>query len=409
MIFANLLLHSGELIQHMRDNGYSESYILLLKTEINWLKKNGDPVDSYESACMAREEQTSSYDMKRRCHLEHGILKRFDVDGAYPDFRRKEPLIKRGAYYQLNSEFKEVIDLYQDADLRRGLKQHTVKGNASGGACFLLAMQKEGISCLSEIREEAAMSFFTDSSGNVIPSSGYKKQIAAVLNADLDKYTSDTRRILAYLPRTRPKRKSIMYLQPEETESLHEILAPDSVSALSLRNKAIGTLLFFTGLRACDIAGLTLAEIDWERDELRIVQNKTDVPLVLPLSAMVGNALYDYIALERPESNDPHVSLGSGRPHGPITAGAIWLISSKVYDAAAIRMSTGGRRGSHLFRYHAATTLIGNGIPRPVASAVLGHEDPAPLDYYTFADIKHLRECALSIERFSVREGVFDI
>jgi len=58
MSFENLLLHSGELIQYMRDNGYSESYILLLKTEINWLKKNGDSVDSYESACMVREGQT---------------------------------------------------------------------------------------------------------------------------------------------------------------------------------------------------------------------------------------------------------------------------------------------------------------------------------------------------------------
>jgi len=409
MSFENLLLHSGELIQYMRNKGYSESYILLLKTEINWLKKNGDAVDSYESACKVREEQTSSYDMRRRYHLEYGILKRFDIDGVYPDFRRKEPLIKRGAYYKLNLEFKEVIDLYQYADLQRGLKRSTVKGNASCGACFLHAMQKKGIFCLSEIGEEAAMSFFADSSGNVILSSGYKKQIAAVLKADLGKYTSDARRILAYLPRIRPKRKNIPYLQPEETECLHEALDSDSVSTLLLRNKAIGTLLFFTGLRACDIAGLTLDEIDWERDEIRINQNKTEIPLILPLSAMVGNALYDYITLERPESNNPHVFLGVCRPHDPITAGAIWQISSKVYDAASIRMSKCERRGSHLFRYNAATTFIENGISRPVASATLGHEDPASLDYYTFADIKHLRECALSIERYSAKEGVFDI
>lgn len=409
MSFENLILHSSELIQHMKDNGYSESYILLLTTEINWLKKNGDSVDSYESACMVREAQTSSYNMKRRYHLEYGILKRFDLDGLYPDFRRKEPLIKRGAYYQLNQEFKEVIDFYQDADLQRGLKPRTVKGNASGGACFLLGMQNAGIPSLSEITEEAAISFFTNSTGNVVLSSGYKKQIAAVFKADLGNYTNDARKILAYLPCIRPKRKNIMYLQPEETEILHEVLNSDQISALSLRNKAIGTLLLFTGLRACDIAGLTLDEIDWGKDEIRIVQNKTDVPLILPLSAMVGNALYDYITSERPGSTDPHVFLGENRPHDPITAGAIWFISSKVYDTASIRMSKGERRGSHLFRYNAATTFIGNGIPRPVISATLGHENPASLDYYTFADIKHLRECALSIERFPVKEGVFGV
>ena len=141
MSFENLILHSGELIQYMWDKGYSENYILLLKTEINWLKKNGDSIDSYESACHIREEQTSSYDMKRRYHLHYGILKRFDLDGVYPNYRRKEPLIKRGAYYQLCPEFREVIDLYQKAGEARGIKSHTIKGNASGGSNFLLFMQ----------------------------------------------------------------------------------------------------------------------------------------------------------------------------------------------------------------------------------------------------------------------------
>lgn len=192
-------------------------------------------------------------------------------------------------------------------------------------------------------------------------------------------------------------------------ECLHEALSPDGTSSLSLRNRAIGVLLFFTALRACDIASLTLGEIDWENDEIRLVQDKTDVPLTLPMSAMVGNALYDYIVSERPDSNEEYVFLGENRPYDPITAGAVFLIASKIYDAASIRLEKGERRGSHLFRYNAATALISKGIPRPVVSATLGHDDPASLDYYTFADITHLRECALSIAIFPVREGVFDI
>ena len=39
MNIENLLQNSGELIHHMGDDGYSKGYILLLKTEINWLKK----------------------------------------------------------------------------------------------------------------------------------------------------------------------------------------------------------------------------------------------------------------------------------------------------------------------------------------------------------------------------------
>ena len=37
------------------------------------------------------------------------------------------------------------------------------------------------------------------------------------------------------------------------------------------------------------------------------------------------------------------------------------------------------------------------------------YSDPSSMDHYTFADVKHLRECALSIKKFPVRKEVFDI
>ena len=143
----------------MEENSYSKHYILLLKTEINWLGKNGCLADSYETACAIREKQTNSSEMRRRYRLEYGILKRFDVDGIYPDYRRKEPLVKYGAYYHLNPEYKDVVDCYKDAASVRGLKPNTIKGNASAGACFLRFMQERGLCSLSEIDECAAMSF----------------------------------------------------------------------------------------------------------------------------------------------------------------------------------------------------------------------------------------------------------
>lgn len=408
MGIENLLLNYGMLIKHMEDNGYSKNYILLLKTEINWLHKNENRVDSFEEACAMREGQAMSSEMRRRYRLEYGILKRFDA-GIYPDYRLKEPLVKYGAYYQLCPEYKDVIDCYKESDSQRGLKSNTIKGNASAGSCFLQFMQGKGLYSMSDIYEKAAMSFFTDGSGNAALSSGYKKQIAAVFKTDLGKYTEDARRILAYLPCIRPRRKTIPYLQPEENQRLHSIFTKNCKAGLSLRDQAIAALLFFTGLRPCDIASLALYEVDWDADEIRMIQNKTDAPLVLPLTAVVGNAIYDYITAERPESSDRHIFLGKNRPHDPIAPSALWHIASKIYDAAGIRLTDGDRRGTHLFRYNAATTFVGNGIPRPVASAILGHGDPSSLDHYTFADIKHLRECALGIEKFPVREGVFDI
>ena len=51
-------------------------------------------------------------------------------------------------------EFKEVIDIYCVTDKARGLKEHAIYGNASGGSCFLLKMQNLGHTSLSTITDE---------------------------------------------------------------------------------------------------------------------------------------------------------------------------------------------------------------------------------------------------------------
>lgn len=400
----------SDLIRHMQTEGYSKNYIRRLKSEINWIKKNKEKINvlTYEDIYHIRAKLTESSEMKRWYRLAYGVLKRFEEYNDYPDRRRKEPLIKRGSYSSLNPVFKEIIDIYKKSALDRNLKEITIYGNASGGACFLLAMQNKGCISLEDITEDDVMSFFIDSEGSVNLSSSYKKQIAAIFKSGLGLYTSTARCILSFLPMIRPKRKNVQYLTPEEIDCIHEILT-DEDSKLSLRNRAIGRLLFFTGIRGCDIAAMRFSDIDWEKDEIRLNQQKTDGKLVLPLTGTIGNAIFDYITKERQESLDSHIFLSEKQPYDPVKAKSIYSISSKVYDAAEIRENHDDRRGTHLFRYNLATSLTQSGIARPVISEILGHTDPNSLDYYLFADIKHLRECALSIAKFPVNEEVFNL
>jgi integrase len=39
-----------------------------------------------------------------------------------------------------------------------------------------------------------------------------------------------------------------------------------------MRNRAIGMLLFFTGIRGCHICCMKLSDLDWEKEEICIVQ-----------------------------------------------------------------------------------------------------------------------------------------
>ena len=57
-------------------------------------------------------------------------------------------------------EFKEVIDIYCVTDKARGLKEHAIYGNASGGSCFLLKIQNLGHTSLSTITDEDTLPFF---------------------------------------------------------------------------------------------------------------------------------------------------------------------------------------------------------------------------------------------------------
>jgi integrase len=181
----------------------------------------------------------------------------------------------------------------------------------------------------------------------------------------------------------------------------------DMSNSLALRDRAIGKLAYYTGLRSCDIAALELSSIDWECDLIRIKQQKTEEPLELPLTATVGNAIYDYLNEERPSVDCPILFLTQQGPYRGMESANIWRVAARIMEEASIRQSKGDRKGFHIFRHHLATTLLSHGVPQAVISDALGHASPKSVEAYFSADFVHLKECALSTASFPVPEGVF--
>ena len=174
-----------------------------------------------------------------------------------------------------------------------------------------------------------------------------------------------------------------------------------------LCDKAIGMLALYTGLRGCDIAGMTYDSIDWGKDLIYIRQQKTEFPLELPLTAVVGNAIYDYLTSERPHTESRYLFVTQNKPYDRLKGRSIGNVAVRIMIAAGIRQSKGDRKGFHIFRHHLATALLGNGVPQPVISRVLGHTSPDSLEAYLSADFLHLKECSITIEHFPVSEEVF--
>src|SRR6266540_3390902 len=89
------------------------------------------------------------------------------------------------------------------------------------------------------------------------------------------------------------------------------------------RDYAILVLLVTYGLRAREIAALTLDDVDWKRERLLVPERKADHTTAYPLSAVVGEALVRYLREGRPVSSDRHVFLRHLAPQRPLTASAI--------------------------------------------------------------------------------------
>jgi len=408
MNVQNLRDNYPKLISHMETNGYSKTYVDMFKREI---KKILVSVDSKQWSCyrdvyLEYTKIPYSPDYLRDKRTIIGAIEQFDVFGRYPDGRYRHKLFSRGTYPLLSEEFKSVIDYYCEAEKKRCKKDSTIYTESHSASTFFLSLKQKGMDSLDKITEEAVLSVFMSPDETLLRSCSYKKNIAAVLKAAIPYHPQTCSRILAFLPALRETRKNIQYLRPEEIKKVKDTL-DNNENPLTFRDKAIGMLALYTGMRSCDIAGLTLNSIDWKKDLISIRQQKTELPLELPLIAVVGNAIYDYLTKERPHTESSYLFLSQNKPYDRLRSRSMGNVAVKIFKAAEIRQIKGDRKGLHIFRHHIATTLLSNGVSQPVISRTLGHSSVGSLEPYLSADFSHLKECSMSIENFPVPKEVF--
>ena len=168
-----------------------------------------------------------------------------------------------------------------------------------------------------------------------------------------------------------------------------------AAGTVSERNAAITLLALTTGLRACDIIGLRLADVDWRGATIAVVQQKTGNPLTLPLPALVMGKLADYVLGERPATADEHVFVRSVAPHVRLADHAsVHQVISATFAAAGV---ADVKAGTRFLRHSAATRLLRAAVPLPTISAVLGHAAEDSTSVYMSTDRERLLQCVLPV------------
>jgi len=175
-------------------------------------------------------------------------------------------------------------------------------------------------------------------------------------------------------------------LSVREVERLLE--SPAGPEARSVRDRALLELMYATGLRVSEIAGLTLEDLHFDSRYLRCV-GKGDKVRVVPFGGKARQCLEQYLKEVRPgmvaESAMRHVFLTyRGRP---FTRKGIWKLVKQYARRAGISKPV----SPHSLRHSFASHLLANGAPLRVIQEMLGHADIATTQVYTHVDDGRLR------------------
>lgn len=213
-------------------------------------------------------------------------------------------------------------------------------------------------------------------------------------------------RINGLLAQVAPRRaRALPCFTREETGRLLEGI--ETETPCGKRDYAMVVLAVSTGLRCCDIVGLRLDEIDWRRDEIRLVQAKTAKPLVLPLPALAGNAVAEWILHGRPDSGAPEVFVRLKAPLVKLGNSTGSTLMRRRLTRAGIDHVARDGKSFHALRRTTGTRLIESGAGLPLTAQVLGHARIDSSRRYIALASEQMRQCCLPLEQFTcTREGL---
>lgn len=193
------------------------------------------------------------------------------------------------------------------------------------------------------------------------------------------------------VPGPRIYREHGLPLGPSWEEVSRLIEGATSDDPVDLRDRAILLLLAVYGLRAGEVAGLRVEDIDWDHDRLTVRRPKLGRGQVYPLAPVVGQAIACYLQRARPRSRFREPFLTLRAPVGPMTA-------RTLYPVVANRMKRSGihapHRGPHVLRHACAGHLLARGLSLKEIGDHLGHRHPDSTRIYAKVDLQGLREVA---------------
>jgi integrase/recombinase XerD len=181
------------------------------------------------------------------------------------------------------------------------------------------------------------------------------------------------------------------HLTPEQLAIL--LRSTDRSKAAGRRDFAMIICLAYLGLRAGEVARLSIDDIDWQAGTLRISTSKVRRASILPLPDRVGKAIVAYLRNGRPKTLERrifvrHLTPKGGALNGSAVRGAI----RRAFERSGMTVVS---KGTHVLRHTAGTLMIQRGATLKEIADVLRHRHIDTTAIYSKVDLPTLAGVAL--------------
>jgi integrase/recombinase XerC len=178
------------------------------------------------------------------------------------------------------------------------------------------------------------------------------------------------------------------------TSQLSRLLADMEEAAadgtpMAVRNRAIVELLYATGVRVGELAGLDIDDLDPDRRTLRVL-GKGNKERTVPYGVPAALAVDDWLRRGRPafatDTSGPALFLGPRG--GRVDQRQVRELVNRLFEALGDTSAS----GPHALRHSAATHLLDGGADLRAVQEILGHSSLATTQIYTHVSVDRLRK-----------------
>ncbi len=278
-----------------------------------------------------------------------------------------------GVEVEGNGPFSELLSGYgRYLSEERGLATKTVAAHlvAASRFCSNVAADADGLAGLScaEVTTYLVRACAEQSRGEAQKTAGALRSLLGYLHLNAVTPLS----LVFSVPKVAGARPGPQPIALTTTEVSRLLSCCDRRRGVGRRDYAIVLLMARLGLRAGEVAAMTLDDVDWQHGEL-LVRGKGNRHEHLPLPQDVGTAIVGYLQRGRPRTETAcRVRfLRSRAPWTPLTLSAVQTVVRDAARRAGFCPFIGPRR----LRHHAATQMHQGGGSLAVVAEVLRHHD----------------------------------